>query len=61
MHLEIRISPEDSVPELHQYQYIVAGRIGNVGNSVFMNPGGHGFKGKGPIIVRITRGDGEQS
>ena len=26
MHLEIRISPEDSVPELHQYQYIVAGK-----------------------------------
>ena len=61
MHLEIRISERDSVPELHQYQYIVAGRIGNVGNSGYMNPGGHGFSGKGPIIVSITTCDGEQS
>ena len=61
MRLEIRIPEKDSVPELHQYQYIVAGRIGNVGNSGYMNTGGHGFKGKGPIIVRITTSDGEQS
>ena len=61
MQLQIRVVEKDSVPELHQYQYIVAGRIGNVGNSGFMNPGGHGFRGRGPITVRITTGDGEQS
>ena len=61
MHLEICIAERESVPELHQYTYIVAGRIGNVGNSGYMNPGGHGFRGKGPITVSITTRDGEQS
>ena len=53
-HLEICIAEGDSVPELHQYTYIIAGRIGNVGNSGYMNPGGHGFSGRGPITVSIS-------
>ena len=60
MHLQIRIAEEDSVPELHQYTYIIAGRIGNVGNSGYMHSGGHGFTGKGPITVSISGCDGEQ-
>ena len=53
-HLGICIAERDSVPELHQYTYIIAGRIGNVGNSGYMNPGGHGFSGRGPITVSIS-------
>ena len=54
MHLEICIPEKDSVSELHQYTYIIAGRIGNIGNSGYINPGGHGFDGEGPIIVKIA-------
>ena len=60
MHLQICISEKDSVPELHQYTYIIAGRVGNVGNSGYMHPGGHGFTGKGPITVGISSCDAEQ-
>ena len=61
MHLEILITEKDSIPELHQYTYIIAGRVGNVGNSGYMNPGGHGFSGKHPITVSISSRDAEQS
>ena len=60
MHLDICIAEKDSVPELHQYTYIIAGRIGNVGNSGYMHPGGHGFTGKGPTTVGISSFDAEQ-
>ena len=59
-HLEICIAERDSVPELHQYGYIIAGRTGNVGNSGYMNPGGHGFSGRGPITVSMSSRVAEQ-
>ena len=59
-HLQICIRERDSVPELHRYTYIIAGRNGNVGNSGYMNPGGHGFSGRGPITVSISSGASEQ-
>ena len=59
-HLEIRIGKRDSVPELRQYTYIIVGRTGNVGNSGYMNPGGHGFSGRGPITVSISSCVAEQ-
>ena len=60
MHLQICIAEKDSVPELHQYTYIIAGRAGNAGNSGFMHQGGQGFTGKGPIMVVISSCDAEQ-
>ena len=54
MHLRICIAERDSVPELHQHTYLIAGRVGNVGNSGYMHSGGQGFAGKGPITIGIA-------
>ena len=54
MHLQICVTVEDSLSELSQYTYIIAGRVGNVGNSGFMHKGGRGFPGKGPITVSVS-------
>ena len=60
MHLQICVAEKDSIPELHQYTYIIAGRVGNVGNSGYMHSGGKGFAGKGPITISISNRDVEQ-
>ena len=57
MYLQIYVADTESVPELHQYTYMIAGRAGNVGNSGYMQAGGQGFAGKGPIMIAISRCD----
>ena len=59
MHLQICVAEKESVPELHQYTYIIAGRVGNVGNSGYMHSGGQGFTGKGPITIGISNREAE--
>ena len=54
MHLQVFVSEKDSIPELHQHTYIIAGRVGNIGNSGYMHTGGKGFAGKGPITISIS-------
>ena len=60
MHLQICVAEKIHVPELHGYTYIIAGRVGNVGNSGYMSSGGKGFAGKGPITVGISNCETEQ-
>ena len=59
-HLQICVDEKDFVSELHQYTYIIAGRVGNVGNSGYMHSGGQGFTGKGPITIGISNCDTKQ-
>ena len=59
MHLQICVSEKDFVPELNQYTHIIAGRVGNVGNSGYMHSGGQGFTGKGPITIGISNCESE--
>ncbi len=54
MHLQICVAEKDFVHELKQYTYIIAGRVGNVGNSGYMSSGGEGFSGRGPIFIGIS-------
>lgn len=61
MHLQIGIAKEDYVSELYQNTYIIAGRVGNVGNSGYMHSGGKGFTGKGPITIGIVNRDVEEA
>ena len=53
MYLEICVAEKTSLPEPRR-TYMIAGRTGNIGNSGFMNPGGHGFSGSGPVFIRIS-------
>ena len=54
MHLQVCVAAEDFLSELSQHTYMIAGRVGNVGNSGFMHKGGRGFPGKGPTFVSIS-------
>ena len=59
MHLQICVAEGGYVSEPHQYTYIIAGRIGNIGNSGYMHSGGRGFIGKEPITIGISHCDAE--
>ncbi len=59
MYLRVCVAEDDLAPELHQYTYMIVGRVGNVGNFGFINPGGKGSPGKGPIYIGISTSEAE--